>query len=222
MSEQSDPTPARGRRNRPATGPAASEPVAAEAAPKTDMTPALETAMTATPAPVVASSEAPAAKPATPRFNLSRGSVGEVEADTVTVDRGAIGAASAEDVTVSMGAIGQARADDIAVRMGAVGLARSERLSVELGTVTSALTGDLSIRQGFARNVIARDASFELAGAQTVVANSVRFGPRSGALVVIARRVEGEVRPLLDWRGALAAGAVIGLIAGIASRRRQG
>ena len=42
---------------------------------------------------------------------------------------------------------------------------------------------------------------------RTLVANRVEFGPNSGAAVVIAARVEGDVRPLLDWRGALAFGA---------------
>ena len=36
---------------------------------------------------------------------------------------------------------------------------------------------------------------------------------------MIARRVEGDVKPILDWRGALAAGAVVGLLLGILRRR---
>ena len=35
-------------------------------------------------------------------------------------------------------------------------------------------------------------------------------------LVLIAQRVEGDVRTLLDWRGALAFGAAFGLVAGLA------
>ena len=37
--------------------------------------------------------------------------------------------------------------------------------------------------------------------------------------VIIAGQVKGDVRPLLDWRGALAGGAVIGLLLGILRRR---
>jgi hypothetical protein len=36
----------------------------------------------------------------------------------------------------------------------------------------------------------------------------------SAVLVMIAFKVSGDVRPLLDWRGALAAGAAIALISG--------
>ena len=39
-----------------------------------------------------------------------------------------------------------------------------------------------------------------------IVANHVEMGPSSGALIVIARRVDGG-RSLLDWRGALVLGA---------------
>jgi hypothetical protein len=33
--------------------------------------------------------------------------------------------------------------------------------------------------------------------------------------VLIAQRVDGDVRALLDWRGAIALGAAFGLVAGI-------
>ena len=37
--------------------------------------------------------------------------------------------------------------------------------------------------------------------------------------ILIARQVDGAVRPLLDWRGALAFGAALGLVVGILRRR---
>jgi hypothetical protein len=42
-------------------------------------------------------------------------------------------------------------------------------------------------------------------------------------LVMIAQQVSGEVRPLLDWRGALAFGAAFGLVSGLMKlvRRRS-
>jgi hypothetical protein len=51
-----------------------------------------------------------------------------------------------------------------------------------------------------------------------VVANQVTMGRGSGALLVIGRRIEGDVRTLLDWRGALAFGAAIGLVVGLVRR----
>jgi len=156
-----------------------------------------------------------------PSFDLGRGCIGEVEADTVKVVQGGIGAASAEDITVSMGGIGQARADDIAVRMGGIGLARGERISVEMGSVGMAMGGEVSISQGFARTILARDVRIGRGAAQTIIAEHVTFERPGGALLVVARRVEGEVKPLLDWRGALALGAVLAVGFGLMSRRRH-
>jgi hypothetical protein len=38
-------------------------------------------------------------------------------------------------------------------------------------------------------------------------------------MFLIARRVTGDVRVLLDWRGALAFGAIAGLVVGLLRRR---
>jgi hypothetical protein len=37
--------------------------------------------------------------------------------------------------------------------------------------------------------------------------------------ILIAKQVDGSVRPLLDWRGALALGASLGLLLGVLRRR---
>ena len=52
----------------------------------------------------------------------------------------------------------------------------------------------------------------EQAVVRTVVANKVRFERTTGVLLLLARRVEGDVRVLLDWRGALAFGAAFGVV----------
>jgi hypothetical protein len=43
-----------------------------------------------------------------------------------------------------------------------------------------------------------------------VVANRVTAGPTTAIFVALARRIDGEARILLDWRGALAFGAALG------------
>ena len=60
----------------------------------------------------------------------------------------------------------------------------------------------------------------EQAIVRTVIANEVRVERTTGVLVLIARRVDGDVRTLLDWRGALALGAAIGVVSAILRRRR--
>jgi hypothetical protein len=45
---------------------------------------------------------------------------------------------------------------------------------------------------------------------------------QSGAFVVLARKVEGNVRTVLDWRGALALGAALAVGIGLLARRKRG
>ncbi len=147
--------------------------------------------------------------------NITQGGAGEVEAESVTVAKGGIAAASAEDITVTQGGIGRAEADDIAVRMGAIGCARGERISVELGAIGVAIGGDVSVTQGFARTVLARNVVVHQGGARTIVAGNVTLEGKSSTIILVARKVEGDVRTVLDWRGALAVGAGLALAAGL-------
>ncbi len=74
--------------------------------------------------------------------------------------------------------------------------------------------------QGAVGSVLARDVQIEQAVVRTVVANNVRFERTTGVLLLLARRVEGDVRVLLDWRGAVAFGAAFGVVVSIFRRRR--
>jgi hypothetical protein len=94
-------------------------------------------------------------------------------------------------------------------------------VGVEFGSVGAALAGELNVTQGFAGSTVAREATIEQGIARTVIAGRVSFTRPSAVLVLIAGRVDGEVRPLLDWRGALAAGAAIGLVSVIAKAVRE-
>ena len=124
-------------------------------------------------------------------------------------------------LTLQQGGIGALTATDVAVTQGGVGAVRADRLSVELGGVGAAMTDQLDVRQGLVGAVIARDARFEQAGVRTLIANRVQFGPNSGAGMVIAARVDGDVTTLFDWRGALAFGAAAGLVMAIVRGRRR-
>jgi hypothetical protein len=153
---------------------------------------------------------------------ITQGGAGEVEAESISVTQGGIGAASAEDITISMGGIGRAQADDIAVRMGGIGVARGDRVSVELGGVGLAIGNSVSVTQGFARSVLAREVSISQGAARSIVAQNVSIEGEAGTFLLLARRVDGNVRTVLDWRGALVAGAALGVVMGLLARRRHG
>ncbi len=131
------------------------------------------------------------------------------------------GPADDSRLAIHQGGIGALNAEDVAVSQGGVGALRAQRLTVEMGGVGAAMTNELDLRQGIAGAVIARDARFEQAGVRTLIANRVHFGPNSGAGVVLAAHVDGDVRTLFDWRGALAFGAAAGAVISLFRLRRR-
>ena len=82
-----------------------------------------------------------------------------------------------------------------------------------------AVGGEVRVSQGYVRNVLARDVRFEQGMVGTAIARTATFERSSAVLVLIAKDVDGNVRTLLDWRGALAFGAVAGLLIGLLRRR---
>jgi hypothetical protein len=150
----------------------------------------------------------------------ARGTDRPMVADTFSVRQGGIQQVSAVNVQVSQGGIGRASAEDITVSQGGVGLARGGRISVEMGGIGAAIGSEVHVTQGGVGSVLARDVRVEQAVVRTVVANQVRFDRTTAVLFLVARRVEGDVKALLDWRGALAFGAAFGVVVSIFRRRK--
>ena len=134
---------------------------------------------------------------------------------SLRLERGGIAEASADTVDVRMGGIGALDADEVFVQWGGVGAAKAKRVGVEFGSVGAAMAGELRVTQGFAGTVLAREATIEQGIVRTLVAQRVEIKRPSAVLVMIAQHVSGEIRPLLDWRGALAFGAAFGLVSGL-------
>jgi hypothetical protein len=125
------------------------------------------------------------------------------------------------DVSIQQGGIGAVTAGEVTVSQGGIGAVQAERVSLEQGGIGAAMAGRIDIRQGLVGAVIAGEARLEQAGARTLIANRVTFGPNSGAVVVLAARSEGNVRPVFDWRAGLAFGLAAGLISAILRIRRS-
>jgi hypothetical protein len=79
----------------------------------------------------------------------------------------------------------------------------------------------VEVSRGYARSILARQVQLDRAAARIVIAADVR-ADQSAAMFLIARKVDGNVKVLLDWRGALAFGAVAGLVLALLSRARGG
>jgi hypothetical protein len=142
-----------------------------------------------------------------------------VPSDVAVHDR-SVAEVNATNVDITRSGVGRIRATDVAVSQGGIGLAQGDRVSVEMGGIGAAIAGELRVSQGGVGSVLARDVHVEQAVVRTVVANNVHFDRTTGVLVLLARRVDGNVRAVLDWRAALAFGAAFGIVTSIFRRRR--
>jgi hypothetical protein len=143
---------------------------------------------------------------------------GEIE-DSVALHGSGASIVNARTVDVRQGGIGRVQAVDVAVSQGGIGFARGDRVSVEMGGIGAALGGDVRVTQGGVNMILARDVRIEQAAVRAVVANNVHVERTTGVFVMIARHVEGDVRTLLDWRGAIAFGAAFGVVVSLFRRR---
>ena len=84
-----------------------------------------------------------------------------------------------------------------------------------------AVGGTVTMHQGGARTILARDVTISQGGAMSVVAANVTFKEQAGALIVVARKVDGNLRVALDWRGALAIGASLVVVAALVRGRKH-
>ena len=66
-----------------------------------------------------------------------------------------------------------------------------------------------------------RPSDFDQGFVRTLIAGKVTLTRPSAALVVLAAKVDGEVRTLLDWRGGLAFGMGLGIVATVARALRR-
>ena len=153
-------------------------------------------------------------------------SVGPTEAGATMAD---LHPAIAEDgsaiqadlVEVRQAVVGRVDSERLEVVQGAVGGARAGTISLDRSALGGALAGQVSVRQSFARSILAREVRVEQSFVRMITAVEVRLERTTLVGVLAARKVVGDVRVLVDWRGALAFGAAFGLIAGLV-RRGQG
>jgi hypothetical protein len=123
-----------------------------------------------------------------------------------------------ERLELRLSAVGMVDAADVSFSQGALGAARADSVTVDRGAVGAALADRVEISRGYARSILAREVQMDRAAARVIVAAEVKV-QRSAVMFLVARRVAGDVRVLLDWRGAVAFGAIAGLVMGLLRRR---
>lgn len=150
---------------------------------------------------------------------IYQGGADRVDGDSVSITQGGATTVTAGSVQVRQGAIAHAQAEDIRVSMGGVALARADRVSVEMGGMGISFAREAHLTQGAARSLIAQDVHVDQSLVGTALAGRITFERPSAIFLLVAGKVDGPVQALLDWRGAIAFGAVFGLVAGLIRRR---
>jgi hypothetical protein len=124
-------------------------------------------------------------------------------------------------VVVNQGAVGRAEATSLEVHQGAVGAARADTITIDQGALGLTAAGEVNVRQGVVGSILAGSARVEQSFVRTLVAGEVRIERATGVGILFARKVVGDVKVILDWRGALAFGAAAGVVAGLLRRGRK-
>jgi hypothetical protein len=105
----------------------------------------------------------------------------------------------AKKVSVTWGGVGQAHAEEIVVNTGGIVAATAGSIEITKGAVLVARAEELGVNRGQIRYVQAGRAELQ----DTTVG------------LLLAREVHGDVRVLLDQKGALLAGLAAGLVLGL-------
>lgn len=124
--------------------------------------------------------------------DIHNGGARDIDANTVSITQGGARDIDATTVTINQGGAARIRADELNVSQGGVGLARTERLTLQEGGTAFA-----------------------------VIADSATLDPDTSVFLLIAGSAKGDVRPVMDWRGAAAFGASFALVLGLLRRARR-
>ena len=152
-------------------------------------------------------------------INIEQGGLDVARAERVSVNRGGITTVDATTVELRQGGISRVDARDVSVHQGGIAIARADRVTTDMGAIALAVSGETKLQRSFARAMFARDVTVDQGAVWNLAAGRVTFQRQGFAGIVIAGRVDGEVRAILDWRGAIAMGAVAGILVGLLRRR---
>jgi hypothetical protein len=123
---------------------------------------------------------------------ITNGGARDIDATTVNITQGGARDIEATTVTINQGGAGRVSAEHVTVSQGGIGLARAEELTLQDG-----------------------------GNAFAVVADRAHFDAETSVFLLISGSTSGEVKPVLDWRAALAIGAGFALVLSAMRRLRR-
>lgn len=124
--------------------------------------------------------------------DITNGGARDIDATSVSITQGGARDIDATTVTVNQGGVGRIQADEVSVTQGGIGLARTEHLTIQDGGTAFA-----------------------------VMADKATLDPETSVFLLVAGSTTGDVRPVLDWRAALALGAGFAVVLSALRRLRR-
>ncbi len=145
--------------------------------------------------------------------NLSQVDVGAVNATMVRMHQSDAETITSEDVELNTSAAGGINTQTLSARQSLIGGVNAEEATISNSLVGGVRGGTVNV-QGVVGGVAADTVSMGNATVAVTAAREVR-GERVESIILMAGRVEGEVHTVMDSRGAIIAGLVGGLFAGM-------
>ena len=146
--------------------------------------------------------------------NISQAEVHTVRADLVRMHQADAENIIAQEVALHQSAAANVKADHLDMRQSAIGMANAKEVSAEESAVGFVQAEKMSAG-GYTGVVLAGSAEIQHSLVGFVAGQDVHVEASSRTGILLARNVQGDVTTLLDTRGALIAGLVGGLFAGL-------
>ncbi len=147
--------------------------------------------------------------------------IGVIEAEFVNIRQSSVNAVEGGHIEMQQVGALSIDGEKVEVTQGAAGIVRGKNVSLNQ-SISAVTAGDSTLLNfSFSPIVISKkEAVANKSAAGIMAALNVRT-ENSASLLMLANRVEGNVTTLLDWRGALALGAVFGGVLGLFSLFRK-
>ena len=145
--------------------------------------------------------------------NLSQVTVETVKAELVRMHQSSAGEIQAEDVELNMSSAASVNSARVSTRTSAIAALQSVEVTTENSVVAAAQAERMSLR-GVAGAVMAGSVELDHSHVGILAGREVR-GEQIKTVILLSGKVEGNVTTMMDTRGALIAGLVGGLFAGI-------
>lgn len=145
--------------------------------------------------------------------NLARVDAGEVTAEMVRMHQSSAETVTSEDVEMNIAAVGGVNTQTLSARQSLLGGVNAESAEIHNSFVGGVKGTNVGV-QGIVGGVVGEAVSLQNAYVGVTAAREVR-GEKIESVILLAGRVDGEVHTVVDTRGAVIAGLVGGLFAGL-------